>query len=89
MDLLYMNRRELEWYASYDVFQQCSLGPPEYNEVSAIFLALCSYTDRDKGRNLVQESAAAVARAGGEAPSTEFEIDLVAQSLHVLGNSAK
>lgn len=84
-----MNRRELEWDAAYDVDRQCSLGPAAYNEVSAVFLALRRHVHRAKGRDLIRESKAAVACASGEALPTEFEIDLVAQSLHIVVNSTK
>lgn len=53
-------------------------------EVTAVFLALRNHVDAAKSRDLVRESARAVARAPGEHPPSAFEIDLVCAALHAL-----
>ena len=81
-DEAYWVRLECDKNAAFDVVRAQVNGPPTLVEVTAVFLALRNHADTAKGRDLVRESARAVARARGENPPSEYEVELVWAALN-------
>ena len=61
-------------------------GPPELAEVEAVLLALRGNSEVVKCREILREACRDVAVARGESAPTGDEINLVLESLQILGN---
>ena len=86
IDQLYWTQLEFDKRAAFDNVRAKVNGPPELNEVEAVFLAIRGHSEVAKGRDIVREAARAVAVARGESAPTELQVNLVLALLHFLGN---